>query len=62
MRPDPGPSRTGPATLSWEWNNVPHDAVTHHFYHSGIVGDDRDFYVYTPPNHDSSGLTQYPVL
>jgi enterochelin esterase-like enzyme len=52
----------GPKSLSWEWNDVPHGAVTHHFYHSGIVGDDRDFYVYTPPNYDASGKTKYPVL
>jgi enterochelin esterase-like enzyme len=52
----------GPSTLSWELDNVPHGAVNHHFYHSDIVGDDRDFYVYTPPNYDASGKTQYPVL
>ena len=52
----------GPSSLSWEWNNVPHGAVTHHFYHSEIAGDDRDFYVYTPPHYDGSGKTQYPVL
>jgi enterochelin esterase family protein len=52
----------GPASLSWELNNVPHGAVVHHFYHSDIAGDDRDFYVYTPPNYDASGKTTYPVL
>jgi hypothetical protein len=52
----------GPSTLSWELNNVPHGAVNHHFCHSGIIGDDRDFYVYTPPNYYASGVTQYPVL
>jgi enterochelin esterase family protein len=52
----------GPATLSWEWNDVPHGAIAHHFYHSKIVGDDRDFYVYTPPNYDAGGKTKYPVL
>jgi enterochelin esterase family protein len=52
----------GPKSLSWEWNDVPHGTVNHHFYHSEIVGDDRDFYVYTPPNYDASGKTKYPVL
>jgi len=52
----------GPASLSWEWNDVPHGAVSHHFYHSALIGDDRDFYVYTPPNYDASGKTKYPVL
>lgn len=50
------------AGLSWEWNDVPHGAVSHRFYHSAAVGDDRDFYVYTPPNYDASGKTKYPVL
>ena len=40
------------AGLPWEVANVPHGRVNHHFYHSGIVGDDRDFYVYTPPGYD----------
>ena len=52
----------GPASLSWELANVPHGAVNRQIYHSAIVGDDRDFYVYTPPNYDPSGKTQYPVL
>ncbi len=52
----------GPSTLSWELTNVPHGTVNHHFYHSDIIGDDRDFYVYTPPNYDAGGRTQYPVL
>jgi len=52
----------GPSGLSWELNDVPHGKVTHHFYKSGIIGDNRDFYVYTPPNYDPAGKTQYPVL
>src|SRR6476620_4801128 len=42
----------GPSTLSWEMNDITHGIVHHHFYHSKVVGDDRDFYVYTPPNYD----------
>jgi enterochelin esterase family protein len=41
---------------------VPHGNVVHHFYHSDLIGDDRDFYVYTPPMYDPARLTQYPVL
>ncbi len=48
--------------LPWEHNNVPHGAVRHHFYHSNIVGDERDYFVYTPPDYDSSGKKRYPVL
>src|SRR5258708_34698193 len=36
----------GPSTLPWEENAVPHGTVHHHFYKSGIVGDERDYYVY----------------
>jgi len=52
----------GPASLSWEVNNVPHGSVVHHFYHSDLIGDDRDFYVYTPPLYDPVSNTKYPVL
>jgi enterochelin esterase family protein len=52
----------GPASLSWEVGAVPHGQIHHHFYRSGIVGDDRDFYVYTPPGYDPRGKQTYPVL
>lgn len=42
----------GPASLSWETNDVPHGEIHRHFYKSGIVGDNRDFFVYTPPGYD----------
>lgn len=35
----------GPASIPWQVNDVPHGVVHHHFYHSRIVGDDRDYYV-----------------
>jgi enterochelin esterase family protein len=52
----------GDASLSWELGDVPHGVVHHHFYHSAIVGDDRDYYVYTPPNYDAHAKAAYPVL
>jgi enterochelin esterase family protein len=52
----PGPS------LPWEINDVPRGEVHHHFYRSGVVGDDRDYYVYTPPGYDPSAKKLYPVL
>ncbi len=52
----------GPSSLSWEMNNVPHGEVHHHFYHSKVVGDNRDFYVYTPPGYDPTAKKKYPVL
>jgi enterochelin esterase family protein len=52
----------GSSDLPWEIRNVPRGSVHHHFYHSTIIGDDRDFYVYTPPNYDGQAKTPYPVL
>jgi enterochelin esterase family protein len=52
----------GPASLPWEITNVPHGEIHHHFYKSGVVGDQRDFYVYTPPGYDLRAKQTYPVL
>ncbi len=52
----------GPASLPWELNAVPRGAVHRHYYKSTIVGDERDFYVYTPPGYDPSAKKLYPVL
>lgn len=45
----------------WEVQDVPHGEVRHHFYKSGVIGDQRDFYVYTPPSYASSS-GKLPVL
>ena len=52
----------GPASLPWEINDVPHGVINHHFYRSGIVGDNRDFYVYTPPGYSPKAKKPYPTL
>lgn len=52
----------GPSSLTWEINDVPHGEIHHHFYKSGVVGDQRDFYVYTPPNYNARAKQTYPVL
>jgi enterochelin esterase-like enzyme len=52
----------GPSSLPWETNDVPHGEVDHHFYKSAVVGDERDFYVYTPPGYDARAKKTYPVL
>jgi len=52
----------GPASLSWELADVPHGEIHHHFYKSTIVGDNRGFFVYTPPGYDPRGKQNYPVL
>jgi enterochelin esterase-like enzyme len=52
----------GPASLPWEVNDVPHGVIHHHFYKSGVVGDQRDYYVYTPPGYNAAARKKYPVL
>src|SRR5258708_29702487 len=52
----------GPASLSWEISEVPHGEIHHHLYKSGVVGDDRGYFVYTPPGYDPRGKQTYPVL
>jgi enterochelin esterase family protein len=52
----------GPSSLPWEVNDVPHGEIHHHFYRSAVAQDDRDYYVYTPPNYDPSAKQSYPVL
>ena len=52
----------GPSSLPWEINDVPHGQIAHHFYRSTVVGDQRDYYVYTPPGYDPSAKKLYPVL
>jgi enterochelin esterase family protein len=52
----------GPPSLPWETNDVPRGEVHHHFYRSAVAGDQRDFYVYTPPGYDPAAKTTYPVL
>lgn len=52
----------GPPSLPWELSDGPHGEVHHHFYKSALVGDQRDFYVYTPPGYDPKASKRYPVL
>lgn len=48
--------------LPWETADVPHGEIHHHFYYSTVAGDNRDYYVYTPPGFDPKAKTKYPVL
>jgi enterochelin esterase family protein len=52
----------GPASLPWELNDVPHGQLHRYFYHSKVGGDDREFFVYTPPGYDAKSSKRYPVL
>jgi enterochelin esterase family protein len=52
-----------PGPVSWEpAPGVPRGAVTRRFYHSAVVGDNRDFWVYTPAGYDPKRNPAYPVL
>jgi len=52
----------GPWSLPWELNDVPHGEIHHHFYKSSVAGDERDYYVYTPPGYNPKSHQSYPVL
>src|SRR5437899_5539162 len=58
----PPASANAAAPLPWEMADVPHGEIHHHFYRSKVVGDDRGYFVYTPPGYDPRGKQSYPVL
>ncbi|MGC9326606.1 MAG: esterase [Candidatus Hinthialibacter sp.] len=46
-----------------EWRNVPHGAMTMHWYESSAAdGQRRRIHVYTPPGYFENGERSYPVL
>lgn len=51
----------GNPPAAWEVQAVPHGAIHHHFYRSKVIGIDRDYFVYTPPNYRPNG-EKLPVL
>jgi enterochelin esterase-like enzyme len=52
----------GDPPQAWEVQDVPHGTVHHHFYKSAIIGDQRDYFVYTPPGYKESDHKKYSVL
>jgi len=48
--------------MPWDQTDIPHGEIHHHFYRSAAVGDNRDYFVYTPPGYLASAQTTYPVL
>jgi enterochelin esterase family protein len=52
----------GPVAQPWDATDVPHGALHRHFFRSVVVGDAREFYVYTPPGYDPTEARTYPVL
>jgi len=53
------PAGTSPA---WAPADGPRGIVSHHEFKSAIIGAERDYYVYTPPNYDPNRREAYPVL
>ncbi len=54
---------TVPGSVAWApVPGVPQGAVTRHPYHSASIGDDREFFVYTPAGYDPKRKEAYPVL
>ena len=51
-----------PGEAPWNPTDGPRGTVSRHFYKSAVIGDHRDFYVYTPPNYDPARREPYPVL
>lgn len=52
-----------PGDMPWTpLPNVPRGVVSRHVFQSKIANDERDFFVYTPPNYDSKRQQPYPVL
>ena len=52
----------GNGSQPWDVKRVPHGTLHRHFYASTVVGDERDFYVYTPPGYNPQANKKYPVL
>jgi enterochelin esterase-like enzyme len=52
----------GSSPQLWQETDAPHGEVHHHFYRSSSIGEDSDFYVYTPPGYDPANGKAYPVL
>jgi enterochelin esterase family protein len=48
--------------VPWTAGDVPRGAVSRHTYKSAVIGDTRDFFVYTPPGYSPKRSAPYPVL
>lgn len=54
---------TVPGPVAWApVAGVARGTVSRHSYHSDVVGDDREFYVYTPAGYDPKRKEPYPVF
>ncbi|MFN7924093.1 MAG: alpha/beta hydrolase-fold protein [Bryobacteraceae bacterium] len=51
-----------PGNNPWDARDVPHGAITHVRFASKVLGDEREYYVYTPPGYDARRKEAYPVI
>lgn len=52
-----------PGDMPWTpLPDVPRGAVSRHVFQSKIANDERDYFVYTPPNYDAKRSQPYPAL
>jgi enterochelin esterase family protein len=52
----------GPLSLPWESAGAPRGSIHREFYRSELVGEDREYVVYTPAAYDARASRKYPVL
>ncbi|MCW3116995.1 MAG: esterase, partial [Chitinophagaceae bacterium] len=52
----------GSPPQDWEVQDIPHGTITRHLYKSKIIGDNREYYVYTPPGYRPGNSQSFPVL
>lgn len=46
----------------WDESAIPHGEIHRELYASDVSGDQREYYVYTPPGFDARAKTRYPAL
>lgn len=52
-----------PGEMPWTpLQDVPRGVVSRHVFQSQLANDERDFFVYTPPDYDAKRSEAYPVL
>jgi enterochelin esterase-like enzyme len=52
----------GDASVLWQARDVPHGTIEVNWEKSGVIGDTRAHYVYTPPAYNRDPAARYPVL
>ena len=52
----------GEKPMFYDDKPISHGILQYQRYHSKLLGDNRGYYVYTPPGYQSGGGTKYPVL